>query len=64
MQTGYEVTCHGALGSGRVTRDALHRVLSNAASGELNIDTEHVRLADIEEAWWREPQRRRLVVIR
>jgi hypothetical protein len=43
--------------------DALHKVLSHAANKELSIDTEHVRLADIEEAWRREPQGRRLVVI-
>jgi len=40
--------------------DALHKVLSHAASGELSIDTEHVRLRDIEEAWGRDPQGRRL----
>ena len=43
--------------------EALHKVLSHAASGELSIDTEHVRLRDIEEAWGRDPQGRRLVVI-
>jgi NADPH2:quinone reductase len=43
--------------------DALQKVLALAASGDLSIDTEHVPLADVEEAWQREPQGRRLVVI-
>lgn len=33
------------------------------ASGELSIDTEHVRPRDIEEAWRRDPLGRRLAVI-
>jgi hypothetical protein len=43
--------------------DALQQVMTHAASGELRIETERVLLADIENAWQRDHQRRRLVVI-
>ncbi len=43
--------------------DALQKVMAHAASGELRIETERVPLADIENAWQRNEQRRRLVVI-
>ena len=43
--------------------DAMQKVMAHAASGELRIETERVSLADIENAWQRDPQRRRLVVI-
>ncbi len=43
--------------------DALQKVMAHAASGELRIETERVPLADIENAWQRDEQRRRLVVI-
>jgi len=43
--------------------EALQKVFARAASGELQIDTERVRLSDIEAAWQREVQGRRLVVI-
>jgi len=43
--------------------DALQRVMTHAASGELKIDTERVPLPEIEEAWQREQRGRRFVVI-
>jgi NADPH:quinone reductase-like Zn-dependent oxidoreductase len=43
--------------------DALQHVMAHAASGELRIETERVPLADIENAWQRDEQRCRLVVI-
>ena len=43
--------------------DALQKVMAHAASGELHVDTERVPLADIENAWHRDQQGRRLVVI-
>jgi hypothetical protein len=43
--------------------DALQKVLAQAASGDLSIDTQDVPLADVEKAWQREPQGRRLVFI-
>ncbi len=42
--------------------DALQQVMAHAASGELRIETELVPLADIENAWQRDRQGRRLVV--
>jgi NADPH2:quinone reductase len=42
--------------------DTLQQVMARAASGELRIETERVPLADIENAWQRDQQRRRLVV--
>ncbi len=43
--------------------DALQRVMTLAAGGELKIDTERVPLPEIEEAWQREQRGRRFVVI-
>lgn len=43
--------------------DAFQKVMAHAASGELNVDTERIPLADIEAAWQREPHGRRFVVI-
>jgi NADPH2:quinone reductase len=43
--------------------DAFQRVMAYAATGELLIDTERVRLADVENAWQREQPGRRLVLI-
>jgi NADPH:quinone reductase-like Zn-dependent oxidoreductase len=43
--------------------DAMQKVMAHAASGELRIETERVPLSDIENAWQRDPQQRRLVVI-
>jgi len=43
--------------------DALQQVMTHAASGELRIETERVPLADIESAWQRDQEPRRLVVI-
>ncbi len=42
--------------------DALQKVMAHAASGELRAETERVPLADIENAWQRNQQGRRLVV--
>jgi NADPH:quinone reductase-like Zn-dependent oxidoreductase len=43
--------------------DALQQVMTHAASGDLRIETERVPLVDIENAWQRDQQARRLVVI-
>ncbi len=43
--------------------DALQKVMAHAAKAELHVDTERVALADIEKAWQRDQQGRRLVVI-
>ena len=43
--------------------EALQKVMAHAARGELHVDTERVPLADIENAWQRDQQGRRLVVI-
>lgn len=43
--------------------NALRKVMAHAASGRLRIDTERVRLADIETAWQRELQGRRFVIV-
>ncbi|HEX6802947.1 MAG TPA: zinc-binding alcohol dehydrogenase family protein [Terriglobales bacterium] len=43
--------------------EALQRVMTYAAKGELQIDTERVPLADIESAWQRDHPGRRLVVV-
>ena len=43
--------------------NGLEQVMAYAASGELHIDTERVSLADIEKAWERDQQGRRIVVI-
>lgn len=46
-----------------VLADALQRVMAHAVSGQLDVETECVPLADIESAWRRDPQGRRLVII-
>ena len=43
--------------------EAFQQVMAYAATGELQIDTERVPLADIESAWQREQPGRRLVII-
>jgi len=43
--------------------EAFQQVMAHAAKGELQIDTERVPLADIENAWQREQAGRRLVII-
>jgi len=43
--------------------DALQKVMTGAASGELQVDTERVPLADIENAWERDRRGSRLVII-
>ncbi|HUI85461.1 MAG TPA: zinc-binding alcohol dehydrogenase family protein [Candidatus Binatia bacterium] len=43
--------------------DALQQVMVHAGRGELQIETERIPLADIEEAWQREQRGRRFVVI-
>jgi len=42
--------------------DALQEVMAHAAGGELRVETERVPLEDIENAWQRDQQGRRLVV--
>lgn len=46
-----------------VLADALQKVMTHAASGELSIETEAVPLADVEAAWGREQSGRRVVVM-
>jgi NADPH:quinone reductase-like Zn-dependent oxidoreductase len=48
---------------GNVLADALQKVLSHAAAGELRVETEAVPLADVETAWNREQSGRRIVLI-
>jgi len=43
--------------------DALQKVMAHAASRELQIDTERIPLADIENVWTRNQGRSRLVII-
>jgi len=43
--------------------DAMQKVFTHAATGELHVETEGVSLADIENAWTRDDRGRRLVVI-
>jgi NADPH:quinone reductase-like Zn-dependent oxidoreductase len=43
--------------------DALQQVMAHAACGELRVETERVRLTDVENAWLRDPQGRRLVIM-
>ncbi len=43
--------------------DALQKVMTHAANGELRIATERVPLVDIEKAWNRETQGKRLVIV-
>lgn len=58
------ITIMGTAGipSRSVLADAMQQIMMHAASGELQIDTERVPLADIENAWQRDPQGRRLVI--
>jgi NADPH2:quinone reductase len=58
------ITIMGTAGipSRSVLAEAMQQVMMHAASGELQIDTERVPLADIENAWQRDPQGRRLVI--
>jgi NADPH:quinone reductase-like Zn-dependent oxidoreductase len=46
-----------------VLAEAFQRVMTYAATGELQIDTEKVPLADIEKAWQRDQSGRRVVII-
>lgn len=46
-----------------VLMDAWGKVMSLAASGEIHVDTERVRLADIENVWGRDPQGSRFVIV-
>ena len=46
-----------------ILMDAYHQAMARAASGELRIDTERVALADVEHAWQRAANGRRLVLI-
>jgi NADPH:quinone reductase-like Zn-dependent oxidoreductase len=46
-----------------VLADALQQVMARAAAGELHVETQRVPLADIENAWTRDPEGRRWVVI-
>jgi NADPH2:quinone reductase len=43
--------------------DGLQKVMSLAASGEVHVDTERIPLADIEDAWKRDQQGSRLVIM-
>jgi len=59
------VTIMGTAGiaPGEVLGNALQKVLAHAASGELQIETERVPLAQIEDAWGRQQSGRRIVVV-
>lgn len=46
-----------------VLTEAFQKVMAHAAKGELQIDTERVPLAEVENAWQREQPGRRLVII-
>jgi NADPH:quinone reductase-like Zn-dependent oxidoreductase len=46
-----------------VLGEALQKVFAHAAAGDLRVDTETVPLTEIEQAWQRDSQGRRLVVI-
>jgi NADPH:quinone reductase-like Zn-dependent oxidoreductase len=46
-----------------ILTDALRQVMAQAAAGKLHVDTERVPLADIENAWQRDRQGPRLVII-
>ena len=46
-----------------VLAEAFQRMMAYAANGDLQIETERVPLADIENAWQREQSGRRLVII-
>jgi NADPH2:quinone reductase len=45
-----------------VLTDAVRQIMANAASGKLQVDTEPVPLAEIENAWRRDQRGRRLVI--
>lgn len=49
--------------AGKVLANALQGVMVHAANGELQVDTERVRLADIESAWQGDQHGLRLVII-
>ena len=57
----------GILGGGfppmNILMDAYNQAMARAASGKLRIDTERVALADVEHAWQRTANGRRLVLI-
>ena len=53
----------GGIPSWDVLAEAFQQVMNHAASGKLRIETERVPLAEIEDAWERNVQARRLVVI-
>lgn len=53
----------GGIPSMDILASALQQVMSHAARGKLRVDSEQVRLRDIEGAWERESPGRRLVVI-
>jgi len=46
-----------------VLGNAFQQVMAHAANGDLQIDTERISLADIENAWQRDPTGRRLVIM-
>jgi len=46
-----------------VLTEAFQQVMIHAASGKLSIETDRIPLAEIEDAWERNVQARRLVVI-
>jgi hypothetical protein len=43
--------------------DALHQVMTRTAQGELRLDVERVPLDQVESAWRRDGQGRRIVLI-
>ncbi len=52
-----------AVASPEMWGEAIRKLLANVASGKIRIETERVGLEDVEEAWGRESQGRRVVVI-
>ena len=65
LRSGTAITILGTAGipPRDILVDALQQVMTYAASRDLRVDTERVPLADIENAWQREGQGRRLVLI-
>ena len=59
------ITIMGTAGipSREVMVDAMEKVMAHAASGELAIETERVPLAEIEDAWSRDPRGKRFVMV-
>jgi NADPH2:quinone reductase len=53
----------GGIPPGSILGEALQKVLAHAASGDLQVETERVPLAEIQIAWDRETRGRRFVVI-